>query len=62
MSFLTEAFEQRDTLVSFRRMLHQHPETGLQLPFTTDAVCAALTERGISHRRVLGGVIATWAA
>lgn len=59
MNSLAEAFGLRDSLISFRRMLHQHPETGLQLPFTTDAVCAALTERGISHRRVMGGVIAT---
>jgi len=59
MNFLTEAFAQKDALISFRRMLHQNPEIGLKLPFTTDAVCAALTERGVSHRRVYGGVIAT---
>ncbi|HML69059.1 MAG TPA: M20 family metallopeptidase [Clostridia bacterium] len=58
MNFLTEAFEKRESLISFRRMLHQHPEIGLNLPFTTDAVCAVLSEYGILHQRVAGGVIA----
>ena len=59
MNFLTEAFAHKDALISFRRMLHQNPEIGLKLPFTTDAVSAALTERNIAHKRVLGGIIAT---
>ncbi|MEX0285892.1 MAG: amidohydrolase [Paracoccaceae bacterium] len=48
-------------LVAFRRDLHAHPETGLELPRTAEKVAAILSEAGLEVTRGVGGhgVVAT---
>ena len=42
MTVLDDAQAMRDDLVQLRRQLHQHPEIGLDLPWTQETVLAAL--------------------
>jgi len=42
MTILDDARSMRDDLVELRRRLHQHPEVGLDLPWTQETVLAAI--------------------
>src|SRR5947209_8443302 len=42
MTVLDDARAMSDDLVQLRRRLHQHPEVGLDLPWTQEAVLAAI--------------------
>jgi amidohydrolase len=41
-----------EDVVTLRRELHQHPETGMELKETSDIVCQELDRSGISYRRL----------
>ena len=49
MDFLTRAYELQEETIANRRHIHQHAETGLDLPETVAFVKDKLTESG-SHR------------
>ena len=48
--YLKESVNMTDTLVAWRRYLHQNPEIGLDLPLTTSFVSEKLTEMGVEHK------------
>lgn len=53
------AGEKRSTSVQWRRALHQHPETGLELPFTRKFVTSELDRMGLEgrYRQLDAGII-----
>ncbi|MGL6199737.1 MAG: M20 metallopeptidase family protein [Lachnospiraceae bacterium] len=57
MSLFNEAKELKETIVGHRRYLHQHAETGLDIPMTRGYVMEMLTEMGYQPREVGGGVV-----
>ncbi|MBE6031279.1 MAG: amidohydrolase [Clostridiales bacterium] len=60
MKLFNEALEINDVLVAHRRYLHQHAETGLELPETAAYVEAKLIEMGYKPERIGDfGVVAT---
>lgn len=58
MSLLNEAKTMKDTIVEYRRHIHQHAEIGLELPMTCAYVMEQLTEMGYEPKEVGGGVVA----
>lgn len=58
MSLLNEAQGIKDTIIDHRRYIHQHAETGLDLPITRAYVMEKLTEMGYEPKEVGGGVVA----
>ncbi len=50
IDFVNRAKEIQDTLVSWRRSLHQIPEVGLNLPETVSFITNRLDEMGISYK------------
>ena len=58
-AILKEAFALQDKLVAFRRDLHQHPEVGFDLPYTTTFVIQKLKEVGYEpHQLGKAGIVA----
>lgn len=49
IDFQAEAAELREQLISWRRSLHQIPETGIRLPQTMAYICHGLEEMGIPY-------------
>lgn len=52
---IKEARDLHETIVKWRRELHQIPETGVETPLTEAFVCARLDELGIPYRKEVGG-------
>ena len=50
VNFLDEAKELKDTLIKWRRDLHQIPEIGINLPQTVKYVTERLSEMNISYK------------
>ncbi len=46
------AHDVQDFVVAFRRDLHMHPEPSMEEFRTTDQICKALDEMGVSYRRI----------
>lgn len=59
MSFLDEANEIVPKLLEFRHYIHEHAETGFELPLTTDAITSRLDAMQIPWENVGGGIVAT---
>lgn len=45
----------QETLIKFRRDLHQIPEIGFDLPKTVKYVCDVLEENGIPYKKIVNG-------
>ncbi len=58
MDFLKEATAMKETLVGWRRHLHENPEVGADLPNTVAFVEDRLREMGYAPKRLGGGVTA----
>ena len=58
MSILTEAQAMKNTLVEYRRCIHQHAETESNLPVTRAFVMEKLTEMGYEPKEIGGGITA----
>lgn len=58
MSLINEANELKESIIEYRRYIHQHAEIGLDLPITRSYVMEKLTEMGYQPREVGGGVVA----
>ena len=59
MDFLTRAYELQEETIANRRHIHQHAETGLDLPETVAFVKDKLTEYGLAPTDCGHGVTAT---
>lgn len=59
MSFLEEAKELVPELLEFRHYIHEHAETGFELPLTTKAITERLDALGVPWENVGGGIVAT---
>ena len=59
MSFLDEANEIVPKLLEFRHYIHEHAETGFELPLTTAAITSRLDAMQIPWENVGGGIVAT---
>ena len=59
MSFLDEANEIVPELLEFRHYIHEHAETGFELPLTTEAITSRLDAMQIPWENVGGGIVAT---
>lgn len=59
MDFLQQAQDLLPQMISWRRVLHQHPEVGMELPHTTAFVMDTLSQLGYTPRELPhGGVTA----
>ncbi len=59
MSFLEEANALVPELLEFRHYIHEHAETGFELPLTTKAITDRLDALGVPWENVGGGIVAT---
>lgn len=55
-SFYEEALAEKESLVAWRRALHQMPEVGMELPNTVAYVCGELESLGLVPEKLAGGV------
>ncbi|MBE0478117.1 amidohydrolase [Candidatus Aerophobetes bacterium] len=55
----TESIKRKDYLVKWRRLFHQHPEVGLDVPFARDVIITHLHEIGLAraYRSLKAGII-----
>lgn len=58
MELYKKALEIKDEIVGCRRYLHQHPETGLNMPMAAEFVLKKLTEYGLEPKKCGHGVTA----
>ena len=52
MDYMEQAQAMRETLIAWRRQLHQHPEVGENLPYTKSFIAQKLTEMGLRYQEI----------